>query len=216
MDYHTLPTVARVPLNEKVYQVLMDSIMDGSLPPGSELREQHIAKQLKVSATPVREAFKRLASDGLIEIVPYCGAVVKELDIREIDEAYACREALEHLAVEQAIERISPRDVQRLRALLEEYAAAQGIEKISAASQRFDDTIYQLSGNQTLRNLLGNLKAVISRDRKYSASNEERRSSIYQEHSAIIDALERRDAQAAKQAVSHHIQNGLRYIRKKS
>ena len=80
MEYRQIPGISRIPLSEQVYNVLMDSIVNGSLEAGTELREQHIAKQMGVSATPVREAFKRLASDGLIEIVPYRGAVVKTLD----------------------------------------------------------------------------------------------------------------------------------------
>ena len=75
MEYKQIPSVARVPLSEQVYNVLMDSIVSGSLEAGTELREQHVAKQMGVSATPVREAFKRLASDGMIEIIPYRGAV---------------------------------------------------------------------------------------------------------------------------------------------
>ena len=114
MEYRQIPGISRIPLSEQVYNVLMDSIVNGSLEAGTELREQHIAKQMGVSATPVREAFKRLASDGLIEIVPYRGAVVKTLDPQEIKEAYACREALEHLVVKEAMERISPADIQQL------------------------------------------------------------------------------------------------------
>ena len=75
MEYKKIPSVTRVPLSERVYKILMESIVSGDLLPGTELREQHVAKQMGVSATPVREAFKRLASDGMIELIPYRGAV---------------------------------------------------------------------------------------------------------------------------------------------
>lgn len=210
-----IPPVAKIPLNKLVYDILVDSIVKGDIPLGTELREQHIAKQLEVSTTPVREAFKRLESDGLIEIIPYCGAVVRGLDPKEITEAYACREALEHLVVQEAIHRFTPKDGEQLYELLERFRTAQGIADISSISQQFDDYLYALSGNQTLTNLLGSLRKIISRDRKYSAGSPERQSAIYQEHRAIVDAIVQGDVDAAKQAVSRHIQNGASYIKAK-
>ena len=91
MEPMGLREIARVPLSERVYRTLMELIADGSIPPGAELKEQHLAKQFNVSATPVREALKRLASDGMVEIIPYRGAVVRTLNKREIDEAPAVR-----------------------------------------------------------------------------------------------------------------------------
>ena len=64
MDYKNVSGVSRIPLSEQVYRNLVDSIANGSIPPGTELKEQHLAKQMNVSATPVREAIRRLASDG--------------------------------------------------------------------------------------------------------------------------------------------------------
>ena len=86
---------------------------------------------------------------------------------------------------------------------------------ISQASQAFDDYLYHLTGNRTLQNLLAVLKGVISRDRKYSAGSPERQKAIYQEHRAIVEALERRDLEGARQAVSRHIHNGQKYIEEK-
>lgn len=211
-EYKRIPAVTRVPLSEKAYRSLMESIVSGALPPGTELREQHVAKQMGISATPVREAFKRLSSDGLIEIIPYRGAVVKKLDQREIAEAYACREALEHLAVEQVIEKITQEEIDKLYLMVEEFERAEGVSEIARESQQFDDLIYQLAGNRILKNLLEMLKGVISRDRKYSAGSPERRHEICEEHRAIVDALAKRDVEEAKRAVSNHIHNGRKYI----
>ena len=215
MEYKQIPSVARVPLSEQVYNVLMESIVSGSLEAGTELREQHVAKQMGVSATPVREAFKRLASDGMIEIIPYRGAVVKALDPQEIKEAYACREVLEHLVIKEAMERITQEDVDHLYQLVEGFRQAKGVEDISASSQAFDEYLYRLTGNRTLQNLLAVLKGVISRDRKYSSSSPDRQKAIYQEHLAIVKGLEQNDLQAAQQAVSRHIHNGQKYIEEK-
>ena len=130
MEYKKIPSVTRVPLSERVYKILMESIVSGDLLPGTELREQHVAKQMGVSATPVREAFKRLASDGMIELIPYRGAVVKVLDQQEIREAYACREALEHLVAKEVIERVRQEDIDRLYRMIEGFRQAEGVEEI--------------------------------------------------------------------------------------
>ena len=215
MEYKKIPSVTRVPLSERVYKILMESIVSGDLLPGTELREQHVAKQMGVSATPVREAFKRLASDGMIELIPYRGAVVKVLDQQEIREAYACREALEHLVAKEVIERVRQEDIDRLYRMIEGFRQAEGVEEIAASSQEFAEYLYQLTGNRTLCDLLALLKGVISRDRKYSAGSPERQQAIYQEHRAIVEALDRRDLEGAKRAISRHIYNGQKYIEEK-
>lgn len=215
MNYNSLNGVSRLPLSEQVYRSLVDSIADGTIPPGTELREQHLAKQMNVSATPVREAIRRLASDGLVEIVPYHGAMVRTLNQEEITEAYACREALERLAVAECVKHLDDQDIQNLYALIERYQSTDNSADICALSQQFDSYIYGLSHNQTLRSLLDMLKGIISRDRKYSSSNVDRRQAIYDEHKAIIKALEARDVAAAQDAISTHIRNGRKFIESK-
>lgn len=215
MDYKNVSGVSRIPLSEQVYRNLVDSIANGSIPPGTELKEQHLAKQMNVSATPVREAIRRLASDGLVDIIPYHGAVVRALDQQEISDAYACREALEHLAVTECIQNLDEQDIQNLYDLIERYRQASDSTDIFTASQQFDSYLYSLAGNQILRNLLDMLKGIISRDRKYSSSNVERRHAIYEEHKLIIQALEARDVAAAQQAISTHIRNGRKFMEQK-
>ncbi len=212
MKYDKVNGVSRLPLNEQVYRTLVELITNGTLAPGTELREQHLAKQMNVSATPVREAIRRLSSDGFVEIIPYHGAVVRTLNQQEITEAYACREALERLAVAEAIGQLEEQDIQNLYELVELYKETGNPADIYEASQKFDDYIYRLSKNQTLYNLLDELKGVISRDKKYSAANLERREAIYAEHRDIIRAMEERDVPQAQEAVSRHIRNGRKFI----
>lgn len=215
MNYDQIPSVVKIPLNEKVYRVLVKAIVDGSLLPGTELKEQHIARQMDVSATPVREALKRLVSDGLVEIIPYHGAIVKKMDRQEIREAYACRETLEHLAIKEAIEHASEEDIRQLYELIDSFRNATDVEKISAFSQKFDEYIYTLARNNTLYNLLCMLKGIISRDRMYSSANPDRQKEIYKEHLDIVRAMEGKNISSAQEAISRHIRNGQRYIEKK-
>lgn len=212
MDYGNIGSVSKLPLNEQVYRALVELITNGEIPPGTELKEQHLAKKMNVSATPVREAIRRLASDGFVETIPYRGSVVRTLNQQEIAEAYACREALERLAVAEAIGHLEDGDIDTLYELVESYRSMDDPTDIYESSQKFDNYIYALSHNQTLHDLLGMLKGTIGRDKKYSAANVERREEIYSEHRAIIQAMEERDAEKAKEAVSRHIQNGRRFI----
>ena len=215
MGLQQVPGVTRMTLNEKVYRTLMESITGGILKPGEELKEQHIAKQLSVSATPVREALKRLASDGLVELIPYRGAVVKELDYHEIREAYACREALEQLAVREAIPKLEQEKTEELYRILDEFEKESDPQKAAEISRQFDKAVYALAGNSVLIGFLETLKGVIERDRKYSSANKGRREEIIEEHRAIVDAMAAADVPAAELAVSRHIRNGLKYIEQK-
>lgn len=216
MFLEDLPSVGRITLSEKVYNVLVKSIISGELPPGTKLQEKHIAKQLEVSATPVREAFKRLAGDGFIELVPYCGAVVKELDYREIKEAYTCRVALEKLALKEALKKMDETLVEKLAAINETYKTSHDFMEFSKISQNFHEVIYQCADNSMLNRLLGMLDTVIARDRKISATNEVRKQEIYREHMQVIQAIRDRDLDKAEEAIEEHIMNGLHYIEKRA
>lgn len=216
MFLEELPSVGKVTLSEKVYQILVKSIIQGELPPGTKLQEKHVARQLEVSATPVREAFKRLSGDGFIDLVPYCGAVVKELDYNEIKEAYQCRVALEKLALREVIERNSATLVKRLKTLNEDYKQSTDFMDSSKISQKFHEIIYQEAGNSMLNRLLGTLDSVIARDRKISAISEARKKEIYEEHIAVIEAIGEKDLLKAEQVIETHIMNGLHYIEKRA
>lgn len=212
MQISELPTVGKMPLSEKVYRILVQSIVSGELPPGTKLQEKHIAKQMEVSATPVREAFKKLVGDGFIEIVPYCGAVVKELDEEEIREAYHCREALEKMALEDAIDRFDESTLKQLFDIIEKGKNTEDILEVSKINKSFHNVIYLTADNTMLCRLLDMLNTVISRDMKYSASDEKRRNEIYHEHVAIAEAIRDRDLARAQNAMVTHIRNGQKYI----
>ncbi|MEF9940441.1 MAG: GntR family transcriptional regulator [Clostridium sp.] len=212
MYIQDLPAVGRIPLNEKVYRILMQSIVNGELPPGTKLQEQHVAKQMEVSATPVREAFKKLAGDGFIEIIPYCGAIVKELDESEITEAYRCREALERLALEDAMDQFDEEALNQLYRVAEAGKKSKDIMEIATTNQSFHAIIYGMANNTMLSKLLDTLNTVIARDMKYSAGNAVRHSQIYEEHIEIADAIKAHDLARAQQAMINHIRNGQKYI----
>ena len=99
---------------QRVYEHLHAEIMANRLPPGTELSEVALSKQLSVSRGPIREAMGRLAADGLVTVRPRRGAEVRAITPRELVDAYQVREALEVLAVRLAVPRVSESDLDRL------------------------------------------------------------------------------------------------------
>lgn len=210
-----LKAVGKTPLSEKVYSTLVESIVKGTLLPGTKLQEQHVARQLEVSATPVREAFRRMERDGFIEIVPYCGAVVKGLDYEEIMDAYACRSTLELMAVREAIHKITDEQLELLVRLSRSASSEDDFIRTSEASSHFHQTIYQAAGNQVLIRLMDSLSAVILRDMRYSAMDPKREREILSEHQRIVQAFLEYDEEKAVRAMSVHLDNGLAYIKRR-
>ena len=205
----------KIPLSEKVYKKLVNEIVSGEIAPESRLREEHIAKEFNVSATPVREAFKRLASDGFIEIIPYHGAVVHGIEETEIDDVYNCRLALEYLALEEAIPKLSKKDIKKFENLVEKTQVMTNMFDIADANKKFHEMIYNTANNKTLTKLVESLNLVLLRDMKFSASDDERKKEINREHLEIIEAMKDKDVSAAKRAMRNHILNGKSYIERK-
>lgn len=210
-----LKKVGRKTLNQKVYESLKLSILNGDLPPETKLNEVHVAEQLNVSATPVREAFRMLASEGLVEIIPWKGVIVKKFSTDEVLEVYQCREALEVLAVELAIDKI---DKESLKELDDYIALSSGIEDVSELVEmntNIHKFILNKSGNSKLKFLIEILDDVLLHNRNFSAYDSIRKKEILEEHLNILNALKAKDSDNAKEAMRIHIRNGYNYIEKK-
>lgn len=207
--------VDKSPLSEKVYQKLINKIVTGEIAPESRLREEHIANEYNVSATPVREAFKRLASDGFIEIIPYHGAIVRGIDEKEIEDVYHCRLALENLALEEAIPRLTQNDIKKFETLVKKTESLGDMFGVADTNKKFHELIYEAANNKTLTRLIESLNMVLLRDMKFSASNESRKREIINEHKDIITALKYKNIEEAKKAMRRHILNGKEYIEKR-
>src|SRR6478735_10793417 len=105
-------------LPEKIYNHLRTKLLAGELPPGARLDYKKISAEMGVSTTPVREAMGKLASEGLVELVPRAGAIVRKLGAQEAVQLYGVREAIETYAAAKAAEKISEARLQQLEGLL--------------------------------------------------------------------------------------------------
>lgn len=205
-----------VTLSQRVRDHLRGEILSNRLAPGTHLQEEVIAAQLGISRAPVREALRLLAAEDLVTIAPRRGAVVRSLSPEEFLAAYQVREALEVLAIRLAIPRLTPADHGALRDLHQEMVllAARGdVDGFFEANAAFHALVIDLAGNDRLREIYRQLMNQLRRYRMRSMSLRGGLDRSLAEHAAILDAIERREADAAARLLADHIQIPQRLLR---
>jgi len=198
------------PIVNIIAEKIKKEIVYGKIKHGSKLSTRKISEELNVSRTPVREAIRRLESEGLIELLPRRGFVVKEYSLDEIKEIYQVRKILESEAIRCACENISIKELKIIedisRKLNQELKNQPSeIFKIQEINKKFHFSIYSICGNKTLCNIIENLwyKSFGLLITIFSAPH--RRNEIPIEHQAIIDALKTRKPEEAVKALQEHI-----------
>jgi DNA-binding GntR family transcriptional regulator len=194
--------------SEYVYRSLKEKIVSGALPPDSRLIELSIAAEFGVSRTPVREALKRLAVENLVLTDPSRGMIVHAPDARAVEDVLVVREALDGLAARLAAHRITPSELERLNVVVDSMAEAitEGRrEHFMAANTAFHDVIYDAAGNEVLKRLGRDLREFVRRFTTLPFASPERVENVLAEHRRIVEALERRDPDAAEGASNAHL-----------
>ncbi|HYZ83678.1 MAG TPA: GntR family transcriptional regulator [Bryobacteraceae bacterium] len=208
-----LPALSRRRTTDDVYDVMRKSILSNVFQPGQRLPVDDIARKLGVSLTPVRHAIQQLATEGLIEIRPRSGTFVAKLEIRDINETFDIRRALECLAAETAVRNVTDEQLRRARKLL--WALSEPIEtegdrtRHEANNFEFHRLIIEASANQRLAELYESLKAHLQIARVHRAESPApsiaRLQEEQSEHEQILAALEARDAAKLSRAIQVHI-----------
>lgn len=212
-------------LRQKIVEKLLADVFRGRLSAGRHLVTQELADRFKVSHTPIREALIALSGIGIIDLVPNRGAVVRQVTAKEVREVMQVRRALECEAVRLACGRIDRQELSALAAELKRLAGARPasarfIEQARNLDSRLHDLIADSCGNRFLANEMNRLKTLFRAFRdvswtEHEARNDFRRLAVEaSEHLAIVEALQAGDRQAARQAMSRHIQGGLKYWRR--
>lgn len=197
-------------LSEAVFRSLCDALQAGTYRAGDRLREEEVAQRLKVSRTPVREAFGRLAARGFVEPAAGRGLIVRSLDIGEVLELYAMREILEGAAARLAAEHASQPEIDALRDLDEAFEIQDDAGEMARLNRAFHDAIVRAARNRYLDNALGELQDWISLLGATTFSVAGRPSSSRKEHQAIVNAIAAHDADAAEKLARAHIREALR------
>lgn len=197
-------------ISEQVYDYLRSAIMTGRFAPGERLNLDELVEQLRVSKMPVKEAVSRLAAEGLIDVQARRGTYISRVDARDLAETFEVRRALEVLAGELAVERVTKEDVVKLRGLITEMEKAAGRQDFREHLEKnfqFHELIIMLSGNSKLLEIYRRLRAPIHIAGVHSRSvnwlarvDQEQR-----EHRAIVRALEVRDPEAVAKAMNEHL-----------
>lgn len=200
-------------LGEKVYDRLKELIMDGELERGTKITETSIAKMFDVSPTPVREAFRKLASDGLIEVASWKGVIVKGIEQKDLLEIYECREALEGMVGKLAVRNITKEDIDILEGILERCNDVKTPEILIELNTEFHNELLRIAKNERVSKLLNELMVVILYDRDISGRYSVRRKEIVAEHLDILKYLKKKDEKKVSELMAKHIRNGYEFIK---
>ena len=198
----------RRPLHEETVDRLRDLIVQGELAPGSRLNERVLTARLGVSRTPLREAIKLLATEGLVDLLPNRGAVVAPIDPARIAETLTVMGALESLAGELVCAQASDESLADIRALHYEMLAMHARRDLDGYfryNQAIHLKIVEASGNAVLAQTYRQLNANVRRVRYMANLSAERWDAAVQEHEAILAALNARDAVRLKRLLRDHL-----------
>jgi DNA-binding GntR family transcriptional regulator len=197
-------------LRDQIYDRLRAAILSGEMPAGSAVIEVDIATRLGASRTPVREALRRLETEGMLEPRGGRGTVVRELKRDEVTCIFEIREALESLAARRASRRMAESDYREIERLIERMRKhvddSAEMERLDTA---FHDRILAHADGIRLKRMLGDLRSDILPWRFIALATPERRAAIVNEHAATLAAMRSRDEEAIAQATSRHINNTL-------
>ncbi|MDD4170948.1 MAG: GntR family transcriptional regulator [Syntrophomonas sp.] len=198
------------PLRELVLDAIRSAIINGTLQPRERLMEIQMAEELGVSRTPIREALRKLELEGFIVMVPRKGAYVSDLSFKDIADVFEIRAALEGLAAGLAAERITDDELETMERLLvgkQEAITAGDIDKLVEVDTSFHELLYRASRNVRLATIISNLREQIQRFRLTSLSFPGRNKESLLEHKQIVEAIQARDTQLARQLAQEHIEN---------
>jgi DNA-binding GntR family transcriptional regulator len=208
--------IARRSLHDEVVERIRDMIVEGELAPDARVPERLLCERFGISRTPLREALKVLASEGLIQLLPNRGARVAALSAADIDELFEVLSGLESLAGELACRRITKRDLTPIRRAHD--AMVKSFERGDLSSyfklnQEIHQRIVDAAGNATLAQLHEGLAGRIKRARFMANLSKERWRQAVDEHEAIIEALEARDADGLAQLLKMHLRNKAEVVK---
>ncbi len=200
------PSGSRQTAHEFVRETLRQAILSGQIAGGTRLVQADLAEQLEVSTTPVREALRDLASEGLIQFDPHRGGIVHQISNDELQEVYDLRMILEVEAMRLAAERITPTQLAKARSIHERMLADPGSAGWVTLNRDFHLTIYAAAESPRLLTIVrGLLDASVMYVSAASQQAPDLRDRANSDHAAILDALEAHDSDQAVERISEHL-----------
>lgn len=204
------------PLSEVVAERLRTQIFAHELAPGSWLDEQSLAIEFGISRTPMREAIKVLASEGLVTTKMNRGAYVTEVDRSDLEQIFTILSLLEGQAAKETAIKASEVHLNLLDDLhhrLEKAAADRDLEQFFEINVKFHDLIQEIAGNTWMNGVIADLRKVLKLQRRDSLGRAGRMQNSLLEHREILQAILKRDAVGAEASMRKHLARGLEAVK---
>jgi len=202
--------ITRKSLHDEVVSRLRDLIVGGELPSGTRINERLLCERFAISRTPLREALKVLASEGLVELTPNRGATVADFTVDDVDEMFPVMGALEALAGELACARVTEAELAEIRALhyrmLAHYQKGELLDYFHL-NQKIHEQILAAARNPTLSGIYRSLAGRVSPARYRANMSRARWAQAVEEHEKILRALENRNAVDLSRLLKEHLAN---------
>jgi len=197
-------------LYQEVAELLRQRIFKRELEPGSWIDEMKLAEEYGISRTPLREALKVLAAEGLVTMKVRRGAYVTEVSETDLADVYHLLSLLESDAAGVVAQRATDAQLKELQTLHKELEAAAGNrDKFFAVNERFHMRLLQIAGNRWRDQMVADLRKVMKLNRHQSLLKSGRIEDSLREHRAVMEALAKRDAKATVKRMQEHFRNGL-------
>lgn len=200
-------------LRGRVFHKLRENILNGKYEEHEELKEAAIGEEFGVSRTPVREAFRQLELEGLLQIIPNKGAVVTGITAKDVGDIYMIRSLLEGLCARWATEHMSDEQMQEMEEniYLSEFHAEKGhSEQLAELDNRFHELLYEAGNSKMLEHLLTDFHQYVLRVRKQTLASAQRGAQSNQEHKLIMEAIREKNAEKAEELANLHMINAYK------
>lgn len=203
-------SIPRPALHEQVASRLRQMLVEGQIAPGAKLNERELSQTLDVSRTPLREAIKMLAAEGLVELLPHRGAIAVSLSEEDVHHTFELMAALEALSGELAAQRITEAELAEIRAMHFEMLAAYTRADLSAyypINARIHRAINAAAKNPVLTATYAQVNARLQALRFRSNQDGAKWKRAVKEHERMVEALAARDAAAMREVLLAHLNN---------
>ncbi|MEZ5878786.1 MAG: GntR family transcriptional regulator [Tepidamorphaceae bacterium] len=209
--------IERRTLHDELVERMRGLVVEGALKPGEKIPERELCERFGVSRTPLREALKVLASDGLVQLTPNRGATVARLTVEDLEDVFPVMGALEALAGELACRNITDKKIAEIKGVHRKMVVcyeARNLPEYFQLNQKIHELILEAAGNRTLSTHYSSLAQRVRRARFMANMSDERWKQAVGEHEDIIAALESRNGETLAAILKSHLQNKFNSVRK--
>ncbi|MEC0233520.1 GntR family transcriptional regulator [Paenibacillus kribbensis] len=206
-----------LPFYDQLYHKIKKMILDGVFKPGERIVESKLAKEMNLSRTPIREAIRVLENEGLVVIDEKSRIIVYNPTVKDVEDVYQCRMALESLAVKLSVQRASDQEMAEIEKVLElcnnkieqrEYDKDEVID----LNFQFHNLIIHYSANDLLQKHLNSIKSRLHLYRILNFQGDDRAQIIYNEHKKIFDYMKEKNETKAAEAMVEHLNHDYKHL----